>query len=94
MKNIKTNIVSVKYEDKFNPRTFGGKSYTYYTNIEVGIGELVIAPTAGGDKIERISEINIPEEKVESIKPYLKTIEHKIDKESYLKFKNLLDKVA
>lgn len=91
---MKTNIVSVKYEDKFNPRTFGGKSYTYYTNIEVGIGDLVIAPTVAGDKIARVSEVDIPEEKVESIKLYLKTIEHKIDKESYLKFKNLLTKVA
>lgn len=91
---MQTNIVSVKYEDKFNPRTFGGKSYTYYTNIEVKIGDLVIAPTVAGDKIARISEVDIPEEKVESIKPYLKTIEHKIDKENYLKFKNLLAKVA
>ena len=57
---MKTNIVSVKYEDKFNTRTFGGKSYTYYTNIEVGIGDLVIAPTVAGDKIARISEIDIP----------------------------------
>lgn len=91
---MKTNIVSVKYEDKFNPRTFGGKSYTYYTSIKVEIGDLVIAPTVAGDKIARISEVDIPEEKVESIKPYLKTIEHKIDKENYLKFKNPLAKVA
>lgn len=87
---MKTNIISVKYEDKFMPKTFGGKAYSYYSAIELEIGDLVIAPTATGDKIARVSEINIPEEKIATIKPYLKLITDKIDKNTYLQTNEVL----
>ena len=32
---MNTNIIAVKYEDKFIPRTFGGKSYSYFTIIKL-----------------------------------------------------------
>lgn len=91
---METNIISVKYEDNFEPKTFGGKAYSYYTDIAVDVGDLVIAPTAYGEKIARVSEINISEEKIESIKPYLKTIKQKIDKQKYLKTDEILQKAA
>ena len=91
---MESNIISVKYEDNFAPKTFGGKSYSYYTTIKVKVGDLVIAPTAYGDKIARVSEINIPEEKIESIKPYLKTITLTIDKQKYLATDKISQKVA
>ena len=81
---MKTNIVSVKYEDNYAPKTFGGKSYSYYTSIPLQVGDLVNAPTSYGEKIARVSEIDIPEYKVETIKPYLKIITEKIDRETYL----------
>lgn len=81
---MKTNIINVKYEDKFNPKTFSGKSYSYYVNINVDVGDLVLAPTSSGDKIAIVSKINIPENSVLSIKPYLKTIIKKLNKEQYL----------
>lgn len=56
---METNIISVKYEDNYMPKTFSGKAYSYYTAITVEVGDLVIAPTANGDKIARVSEINI-----------------------------------
>ena len=84
---IKMNIISVKYEDNYEPKTFGGKAYSYYSNTNVNIGDLVRVPTAYGEKIAIVSEVNIPEQKVESIKPYLKTIIDKIDKEQYLQEK-------
>lgn len=87
---MKTNIVSVKYEDKFIPKTFSGKQYSYYSNITVNVGDLVVVPTTYGEKIAMVSEINIAEQKVESIKPYLKTIIRTVDKEKYLQ----LDKAA
>ena len=76
---MKTNIISVKYESNNAPKVFEGKSYSYYSNVDVNVGDLVVAPTAYGDKIARVSEINIPEDKIQSIKPYLKTITLKID---------------
>lgn len=91
---METNIISVKYEDNYEPKTFGGKGYSYYTDIKVEIGDLVIAPTAHGEKIARVSEINIPEYKVEMIKPYLKTIKLKIDKDKYLQTDEILEMAA
>ena len=91
---MKTNIISVKYEDTYEPKTFSGKAYSYYTDIKVEVGDLVVAPTAYGDKIARVSEINIPEYKVEHIKPYLKLITEKIDKEKYLQTNEVLIKEA
>lgn len=91
---MQTNIISVKYEDNFEKKTFSGKSYSYYTSISLEVGDLVIAPTSFGEKIARISEINIPEEKIQSIKPYLKTITLKIDKEKYLQSNQILEEAA
>lgn len=91
---METNIISVKYEDNFSPKTFVGKAYSYYTNIKLKVGDLVIAPTAYGEKVARVSEINIPEEKIESIKPYLKTITFKIDKQKYLETYKISEKAA
>ncbi len=81
---MNTNIISVKYEDRFMPKTFNGKAYSYITQVNVEIGDLVIAPTAYGDKIARVSEIDIPETRVENIKQFLKTITYKINKNEYL----------
>lgn len=91
---MQTNIISVKYEDNYMPKTFGGKAYTYYTATKVEVGDLVIAPTAYGDKIARVSQINIPEYKIEMIKPYLKLITDKIDKVKYLQTSEVLKEVA
>ena len=91
---METNIISVKYEDNYMPKTFSGKAYSYYTAIPVEVGDLVIAPTANGDKIARVSEINIPEYKVEMIKPYLKIITTKIDKTKYLQNNQVMEEAA
>ena len=91
---MKTNIISVKYESNYTPKVFEGKSYCYYSSIDVNVGDLVVAPTAYGDKIARVSEINIPETKIEPIKPYLKTITQKIDKEKYLQSDQVLEEAA
>ena len=47
---MEKNIVKVKYEDNFCPRTFLGKEYTYFTSIAVNKGDLVKAPTKYGIK--------------------------------------------
>ena len=81
---METNIISVKYEDTYMPKTFAGKAYSYYTSAKVKVGDLVIAPTTYGEKIARVSEINIPECKIENIKPFLKLITEKIDTDKYI----------
>lgn len=87
---MKTNIISVKYEDRFNPKTFSGKSYSYYVSPDVEVGDLVLAPTAYGEQVAIVTEINIPEDKVLFIKPYMKLILDRIDKETYLQTNKIM----
>lgn len=79
-----TNFVGLKYESTYFPKTFGGRTYYYITAIPLEVGDLVIAPTSYGEKIARVSEINVPESKVLLIKHMLKLITDKIDKKKYL----------
>lgn len=90
---MKTNIISIKFEDKFVPRTFSGRAYSYYTDIDVKVGDIVIAPTQYGESIARVSEINVSEDKIINIKPLMKVINQKINKDRYLNYAEVL-KVA
>lgn len=91
---METKIIGVKYEDKFIPRTFGGKSYSYFTNIQLNVGDIVKAPTRNGTSIARVSRINIPECEIQEIQQYMKTITKKINRDRYLKFAEILEEVA
>lgn len=91
---MNTNIIAVKYEDKFIPRTFGGKSYSYFTIIKLNEGDIVKAPTQNGTRIARVSRVNIPEDEIKDIKPYMKTITKKINRDRYLKFAEIQEEVA
>lgn len=91
---METNIVAVKYESEYYPRTFSGKQYSYFTNIKLNEGDLVIAPTVYGTSVARVSRINVPAEEIKDIKPYMKTITTKIDKERYLKFAEIQQEAA
>lgn len=91
---MEKNIISVKYENQFIPRTFGGKSYSYFTNIEVDVGDIVEVPTKYGTSIARVSKINISEDEIKKIKPYMKTINRKINRDRFLKFAEIIQEVA
>ena len=90
---MKTNIVKVKYEDEYNPKTFIGKAYTYYTDVDLEIGDIVEAPTRYGVKIARVSMINIDENEIANIKSAMKIITRKLDKDKFLG-NNTMEKVA
>lgn len=91
MQNI---IVSVKYEDKYTPKTFSGRAYSYFSSIELKVGDIVEAPTKFGNSIARVSEINIPESKIRDIKPYMKVISRKLNKMSYLNNDEIIEDAA
>ena len=91
---METNIVTVKYEDRYMPKTFSGKAYSYITAIPLEVGDLVIAPTSYGDKIARVSEINIPEYQNEFMQGSLKLITDKIEKQKYLQEDKILKEAA
>lgn len=53
-------IIKVKViDDNGQPK---GRSYTYKSEIDVNVGDLVVADMAGKDKILLVDEINVPEE--------------------------------
>lgn len=80
----KLNIVGVKYEDKFKKKTFSGREYSYYSDIDLEIGDIVEVPTRYGKSIAQVTRTNIDEKEIEKIKDYMKIIETKIDKEQFL----------
>ena len=94
LKEEQVKYVYVKYEDNYMPTTFTGKSYSYYTNLVLEKGDLVIAPTQYGERVARISEINVPREQVEHIIPNMKEITTKIDRDRFLNFKEIQEVAA
>lgn len=74
-------IVGIKYEDRFYPGTFSGKEYSYFTDIELEVGDLVEAPTKYGKSIALVTATNIPKEKIKGIEEFMKTITIKLNKE-------------
>jgi hypothetical protein len=74
--NLNKSLVSVQYESKQEPGTFGGKPYTYIAGINLSVGDIVVAPVGQSKTKARVHEINVPESKVdERVMPHLKTIE-------------------
>ena len=66
--------VSVQYFDE-QANAYGGKSYTYKTDLPLVPYQKVIVPTYKGDKKAIIKEINLPDSCVEEAwKDKLKTI--------------------
>lgn len=90
----KYQYVSVKYEDKFNPKTFNGKAYSYFTELNLEVGDIVIAPTEFGDNVARVSQVNIPEELVKNIIPCMKEITKIINKDRFLNYDEIRELVA
>ncbi len=91
---METNIITVKYEDDFFPRTFNGRDYSYFIELKVSVGDLVIAPTKYGTKIAKVTRINVSEEEIEKIRPFMKKITQKLNKDRYINFNEILEEVA
>ena len=67
-------LVGVNYKNE-KTGEFDGRTYSYYCELAVKVGDIVIAPTARGDAVARIFEVDVPSNKIdERIEPLLKTI--------------------
>lgn len=93
-KEKNSGYIYVKYEDEHWPRTFGGKEYSYYTDLQLEVGDLVEAPTKYGTSIAKITRINIPEEEIKDIIPYIKNITKKINKERFIYYSEIVEDAA
>lgn len=87
---IKVKII----DDNGQPK---GRGYTYKSDIDVEVGDMVLADMAGGDKILLVTEIDVPETKtdfeiktikglagvleIDSLAEEVPTIEFKVEKE-------------
>lgn len=77
-------IVGVKYEDRFEKKTFTGREYSYYSNIEdIKVGDIVEVPTRYGKSIAEVVRTDIDKKEIEKIKQYMKIIEIRLDKEKF-----------
>lgn len=90
----KIQYIYVKYEDEFNRGVFAGKLYSYYTNLDLNVGDLVEAPTKFGMSIAKVSEVNVSEEKVRNIIPFMKEITRKINKDRFINYGEVLDEAS
>lgn len=83
--NKELKIVGVKYEDRFKKKTFTGREYSYYSNIEdIKVGDIVEVPTRYGKSIAEVVRTDIDKKEIEKIKQYMKVIEIRLDKEKFL----------
>lgn len=92
--NDKIGYIYVKYEDEHWPRTFGGKEYSYYTDLKLEVGDLVKAPTKYGTSIAKVTKINVSQEEIKCIIPYIKNITKKINKERFIYYSEIVEDVA
>ena len=64
-------------------------------NLHLVVNNAIVeAPTQYGTSIARISRINIPYEEIQQIKPYMKIITKKINRDRYLNFAEILEEIA
>lgn len=54
------NVVLRKGEGQY-----GGRPYSYETDLKVKVGDIVICPTASGLNYGKVVEVDVPEEKVD-----------------------------
>ena len=73
------NIVAVQFKDRRNPEEFGGREYTYFSNVDLKVGDVIVAPVGNSTGTVRVSRINVKDSEVdERILPKLRTIEELI----------------
>lgn len=88
------NIISVKYEDYYNPKSFSGRDYAYFSKLDLKEGDIVAAPTKYGQNIALVTQTNLAESTISEIKDYLKEITIKINRDKYLNFNEVIEEVA
>lgn len=72
--NTNKKLIAVQYRDKLDKNLYQGRQYTYYTTLDVNIGDIVVCPTRYGAGIGRVCRLDVPEKEVESFKDALKVI--------------------
>ena len=93
-KGKSSGYISVKYEDEHWPKTFGGREYSYHTDLPLEVDDIVEAPTKYGTSYAKVTRVNVPEEEIEDVKPYIKEITRKLDKVRFIYYSEIKDAAA
>ena len=93
-KGKSSGYISVKYEDEHWPKTFGGREYSYHTELPLEVDDIVEAPTKYGTSYAKVTRVNVPEEEMEDVKPYIKEITRKLDKVRFIYYSEIKDAAA
>ena len=93
-KGKSSGYISVKYEDEHWPKTFGGREYSYHTELPLEVDDIVEAPTKYGTSYAKVTRVNVPEEEIEDVKPYIKEITRKLDKVRFIYYSEIKDAAA
>ncbi|WP_085833520.1 hypothetical protein [Clostridium merdae] len=68
---MKTNVIKLRFVRNGEP---SGREYTYFTNTEVAVGDMVDIDGRSGLSQGVVTAINVPEEEIAPFKDVAKTI--------------------
>lgn len=68
---MKTNVIKLRFVRNCEP---SGQEYTYFTNVDVEVGDLVDIDGRRGLSPGVVTAINVPEEEIAPFKDFAKTI--------------------
>ena len=73
------SIVAVQFQNKSKPEEFSGREYTYFSDVELEVGEVILAPTKNGMGIVRVCRTDMRESEIDAhVMPFVRTIESKL----------------
>lgn len=72
---MKTDFVTVQYEDRFRPGTYGGREYSYIADHRLKVGDVVYVETRLGAGLARVARIDVAETEIpQKVRPLLRHI--------------------
>ena len=80
MRGVKTmSIVAVQFQNKSKPEEFSGREYTYFSDVKLEVGEVILAPTKTGMSVVRVCRTDMTDSDIdERVMPFMRTIESKL----------------
>ena len=73
--SLKTNIIKLRFIRNGQPQ---GREYTYYTPVEVAVGDIVEIEAREGIAKGIVTQVNVPEEEIAPFKERAKSIIGKV----------------
>lgn len=58
-------IVEVIFRKKSAENEYGGRPYSYETDLDVKVGDIVICPTASGLNYAKVVRVDVPREEID-----------------------------